>query len=215
MHAVWVDEHNDADYIKLGRYGIDTPYFSIRDPNVANYLEHAHERTGKGGIYFAWNWYPTLTGRTLADVVSLELQHIIEDLRGLGVASSATFPAVCANLEDDATLNGDAYCHYVADFCARWRQHRQQRLTDWALQAHKGELFASLPHVVSAINAAKVGIVPELYAGNPVVPQDGLALATDLITRGFLASYVHGFYWGRWPLPEWWDGYVFTQGQLP
>ena len=211
----WVDEHQTADWAKAQKYGLTAPYFSIRDPKVAEYLADAYHRTGKGGIYFAWNWYPNLSGGRVADVVSGELEHVISDLKALGVTGDATFPAVCANLEDDANLQGDAWVAYVVAFVTRWRQHRQRRVTDWAFAAHKAGLFAGKPTAVSDISNAIVGVVTELYAGANYYPQDGLRLALDLVQVGFPASLIHGFYDGAKPLPEWWDGYVFTQGRLP
>lgn len=215
MNAWWIDEGNGADWTKARQYGLDAPYFSIRDVNVVTYLADAHAHTGKGGVYFAWNWYPNLSGRTLADVVSHELETIIEGLEAKAIDTPAAFPAVCANLEDDANLQGDAWVDYVVAFCQRWRQHRQKRVTDWAFSAHKAGLFASRPSAVSAISSAIVGVVTELYAGANYYPQDGVRLALDLVQVGFPASLIHGFYDGAKPLPEWWDGYVFTQGRLP
>jgi hypothetical protein len=215
MNACWIDEHQSADYAKLAHYGIDTPSFSIRESLVAPMLAEAHRRTGKGSVYFAWNWYPGLSGSTLADVVSHELEGIIGDLSALGVPTTPEFPGVCANLEDDAKLQGSAWVAYVVAFCSRWRQHRQKRATDWAFAAHKAGLFAGNAAAVAAIAAARVGVVTELYAGADWREQDGLTLALDLVKVGFPASLIHGFYDGARPLPQWWDGYVFTQGRLP
>jgi len=215
MNNWWIDEGNAADWTKAAKYGLTAPYFSIRDTNVAHYLADAHTRTGQGGVYFAWNWYPALSGRTAADVQSRELDGIIADLAQLGVPTGPAFPAVCANLEDDATLQGDAWVEYVVAWVRRWRQHRPKRLTDWAFAAHKAGLFAGKPAAVAAIAAARVGVVTELYAGADYREQDGLRLALDLVSVGFPGWLVHGFYDGARPLPEWWDGYVFTQGRLP
>ena len=94
IRAVWVDEGNDANPAKCAAHGITSAFFSIRDPDVAERILKAKQLGLGVGIFFAWNWYPKLSGSVLADVVSHELSI-------MGYDNYATDGvAVLADIED-------------------------------------------------------------------------------------------------------------------
>lgn len=194
MRAVWVDEGSDANYDKLRANGITAPYYSHRDPRVTSaYLTSVRDQGFAPGILSAWNWFPDDTGAEYAERIDAELRRI----------NWPGNPPVLANIETHDV-------GYIIAFFARWRQLRPTRKTDWTLEGFQGGLFA--PSAVSQINAANVGIVPQLYAGNmDPLPHSPII---DMLMAGFRCDQLKGFYDAA-RLPYRWDGFAFTAGRLP
>lgn len=198
MRAVWVDEGNDADYAKLRRYGITSPYYAVRDPRVTlSYLRAVREQGFTPGVYVAPEWYPPSSGPAFA-----ERLHALLESRYPRTAP--TFPKVCVDIETHDV-------GYIVTFLARWRELRPTRVTDWTLEPFQGGLFA--PADVQAILAASVTVVPQLYFGDMTLVA-GDRVAYDLIAYGFPYQSLLGFYDAA-HLPAQWQGYAFTQGRLP
>jgi hypothetical protein len=197
---VWVDAGNDPGYAKLKANRIDTAYFDVRDPRVTRtYLNDVRAKGYGVGIYAAWNW-PEVpqTGTTFAQWLSTQLGRF-------GSSSAPTFPRVCADIETHDVS-------YVLAFLKRWRQLRPRRVTDWTLEGFQGGLFT--PSDAALILEANVGVSPQLYNGDMTQAWDSLAAARNLMTAGFPEGVVVPFYDAA-HLPEWWEGYAFTQGRLP
>lgn len=201
MRAIWIDEGNDANYAKLAALGITEPCYSLRDPRVTKpYLQAAKAHAGVTavGVYFAWNWWPALTGVQLAEKVSALCAPLFK-------STAPDFPYVCADIEAADT-------GYAVAFLRRWRELRPQRVTDWTLEGHKG---ATLPAATWLVVSGLVRyVVPQCYNGAMTQTWDTFAMADDLYDHGLPFHSVRPFYDAA-HLPEWWDGYAFTQGRLP
>lgn len=203
MRAVWVDAGSDPDYAKLSHYGISAAYFDPRDPRVSrDYLAAAAEipPLRSVGLYFAWNWYPTLTGAQFAEKVSGTLDN-------LHVGAKV---AVCLDIEKGSGLDDATYVPYVLACLARWRELRPTRLTSYTLEGMQGGLFDKA--AVQAINAAKVRVCPQFYTGSMEPLAHGVTL--DLLMAGFVGTRQFGMYDAA-ALPWRWRGFAFTQGRLP
>jgi hypothetical protein len=206
FRAIWIDAGNDADYAKLARYGIDRPYFDIRDPRVTQqYLLEVHARGFKPGVYAAWNWPEAgKTGPSFASWLSAALEAVAP-------SSASTFPTVCVDIE----LHSPAY---VLAFLKRWRELRPARVTDWTLEGFQGGLFSPLDTL--AIARANVRIIAQLYTGS-MAPLAADRVALDLVLHSFPPARIFGFYDAATLTPEpgaepsRWEGYAFTQGRLP
>lgn len=198
MRIPWLQEGKDPDYEKYRRYGMDTVSRSIRDPKTTPAALLEDKAQGfKTGVYFAWNWYPNLSGKMLAVVVSRELE-------ALAPGTQPDDPRVCANIESHNV-------NYVLAFFTEWRQRRQKRLTDFALENHQAGLFNAA--AVGTLIACNVLIVPEQYEGN-MEPVAGMESMRDWLDVGMPAPRIYGFYDGA-HLPNWWQGYCFDEGRLP
>lgn len=203
MRAVWVDANNDPNYGKLAASGITAPYFDPRDPRVtAPYLAAVAGHAGISGvgIYFAWNWYPTLTGAEFAEEMSATISQ-------LGVGGNV---AICIDIEKGFGLTDTTYVPYVVACLQRWRELRPTRVTSYTLEGMQGGLFDKPS--VQAINAAKVKVCPQMYAGDMTPLPHGVTL--DLLMAGFLGTRQYGMYDAA-ALPWRWRGFAFTQGRLP
>lgn len=203
MRAVWVDAGNDPDYGKLAHYEISAAYFDPRDPHVTReYLAAvaAHPPIRAVGLYFAWNWYPTLTAAQFAE----EMSATIDRLRLGGNV------AVCIDIEKGSGLDNATYVPYVLACLTRWRELRPTRLTSYTLEGMQGGLFDRA--AVQAIAATKVLVCPQFYAGDMSPLRHSVIV--DLLMAGFAGSRLYGMYDGA-ALPWRWRGFAFTQGRLP
>ncbi len=198
MRAIWVDEGNDPAYDKLRAHGIDAIYLAMRDPRVTlAYLEGVRAQGFRVGVYFAQDWYTYQSGALLADRIS-------HDLTTIAPAGGPDFPCVCADIETHDV-------GFILAFLKRWREHRQKRVTDWALEGFQGGLFS--PTDVIHIAAANVGVIASTYTGS-MQPLAADRVALDLVTHSFPPAMLYGFYDAA-VLPLEWSGYAFTQGRLP
>lgn len=201
MRAVWVDAGNDPDYPKLGANGIDAAYFDIREARLdAAYLTTVRNHGLGVGVYAAWNWpeYKNMTGAQFATAVSRRLEAIAP-------GSEPTFPMVCLDIEaHDAA--------YIFGALRQWRKHRASRVTDWTLEGHQGGILT--PGQWLAVAGLVRYAVPQCYNGAMTQTWDSFAMALDLFAHGLPFPSVRPFYDAA-HLPEWWDGYAFTQGRLP
>lgn len=194
FRAVWVDEGNDADVAKLARHGIDSPYFSVRDPSVtATYLQEVFEEGFTPGVYAAWNWYGG-DGRKFAEQVDWELKRI-------GWLGN---PPVCLDIETHDV-------GYILAALKRWRELRPRRTTDMTLEGYQGGLFS--PAQVLLVSSRVRYTVPQAYTGT-MQAFDAVDVAADLAFHSFPPRAVKIFYDAA-QLPVAWQGYAFTQGRLP
>jgi hypothetical protein len=195
QHAIWVDANNDADLTRLRAHGIDSPYFDGRDPRVtAAYLQDLAGRGFKPGLYYAWNWWPTLDGPGFA-------QRVSNDLRRIGWAGN---PPVCLDIETHDIAG------YVLPCLTRWRALRPTRETIWTLEGMQGGLFT--PTQVAEINRLNVLVGPQLYVGD--MQPHPHSPVIDLLMAGFDGRRIVGFYDAA-RLPYRWSGIAFSQGRLP
>lgn len=199
MRAIWVDEGNDADYAKLAANGITEPCYALRDPRVTGqYLRNVQARGLDPGVYVVKSWYPADTPAAFATRVSKMLER-------LRVDSTPDFPFVCIDYEPTN----------VPDILAclrQWRKHRPGRVTDLTIEGHQGGLFR--PSDVIAVVAQTRYTVPQCYNAAMTQLWDTFAMAHDLTDHSWPIDKVRPFYDAA-HLPEWWDGYAFTQGRLP
>lgn len=200
FRALWIDEGNDADDAKLAANGITMPVFSIRDPRVNRaYLEGVRDRGFVPGVYAAWNWWPKLSGPAFADTVSAWLTHNVGN-------TTPSFPFVCLDIETHDIAG------YVLPCLKRWRSHRPDRVTDLTIEGHQGGLFT--PASAIGVSAMVRYISPQCYNGAMTQVWDSFAMAKNLTDRSIPFAKVRPFYDAA-HLPEWWEGYAFSQGRLP
>ena len=205
MRAIWVDSGNNAAYHKLAEYGIDAPYFDIRDSRVTKaYLLGARDelkavsgRAAFPGVYAAWNWWPQLNGRQFAEKVSAMCAPLFKN-------TAPNFPGVCLNAETHDT-------GYIVAMLTRWRELHRQRVTSWTLEGYQGGLFSPVERI--AIAAANVSIQPQAYRGN-MEPFDVVDVYRNLVAHGFPPAQVEIMYDAAHLPPEW-SGAAFTMGRLP
>ena len=205
MRAIWIDAGNNAAYHKLAEYGIDAPYFDIRDPRVTkayllgvrDELKAVSGRPAFPGVYAAWNWWPALSGKAFAEKVSALLEPLAKD-------TAPSFPGVCLNAETHDAA-------YIVAMLNRWRELRKQRTTSWTLEGYQGGLFSPTQRI--HIAAAKVSIQPQAYTGS-MEPFDAVDVYRNLVSWGFPPAQVEIMYDAA-HLPVAWSGACFTQGRLP
>lgn len=200
MRFLWVDENNDADYIRGAREGFTGYFFSLQDPRVTKtYLEAQKWLTAHIGVYAAWNWpeFDPLTPEQQGDLLAQKVKAI------------SWLPTTGPKVQWNDERHEIDKCIRVLE---RFRQHQPKRDLSWTLEGHKGGLFT--PAHVQRLLALKVRIVPQLYNGPMTQVWDSLAIARDLTKRGIPDALISPFYDAK-SLPYWWDGFAFTQGRLP
>lgn len=201
LRACWVDAGNDPDPVKLKAHGVTAPVFDIREPRLnLRYLTTWRAQFAAVGVYAAWNWNSALTGPEFATWVSRRLQVIAPN-------TAPDFPFVCLDMETDNVA-------YLTGASVQWRKHRPDRVTDWTLEGHKGGIFTDHPAARIILSADFRYIVPQCYNGALTQLWDTFAMTKDLVDAGFPFQSIRPFYDAA-HLPEWWDGYAFTQGRLP
>lgn len=199
MRAVWIDAGNDPDYVKLTANGITAVYFDIRDPrlNIA-YFTTQRAKGFAVGVFADPSWWPSDSGPQFATRVSRLLD-------GLGKAPAPAYIAVCLDME---THNAG----FLLGALRQWRKHRPSRVTDWTLEGHQGGILTPAQWL-SASQLVRY-IVPQCYNGAVSETWDSFSMANDLYSHGCPFGDIRPFYDAA-HLPEWWDGYAFTQGRLP
>ncbi len=200
MRSIWIDEGNDADYVKLRAEGIESPCYSIRDPRVTlSYLETVRSLGFVPGVYAVLSWYGT-DGPGFAEAVSQRLEEIAP-------GSPAGFPFVCLDYEPTDAVGMIA--------CAtRWRALRSARITDLTFEGHHGSRFTRTQ--LRALASRFRYLVPQSYNGAMTQGWDTAAICRNLVDAGAPYAKVVPFVDARL-LPElaWWQGYAFTMGRLP
>lgn len=205
IRAVWVDEGNDANYAKLKAIGA-VPCFAIRDPRVD--LAYLTMVKAKGfdsvGVYVVASWYK-LTAAKFATLVSSELTRIAPQ-------TPPGFPFVCVDMEGKTGTVKPGLPDYQISFMRQWRKHRPDRVTDMTIEGHQGGLYNE--GAADWLGRQVRYMVPQCYNAAMTQVWDSFAMALDLCTAGFKVEGIRPFYDAA-HLPEWWDGYAFTQGRLP
>lgn len=198
MRAVWLYPGRQPDHPKLAAAGIDSVYFDIRDPQLsAAYLADVRKSGLEVGVYAVSSWWPELTAAQFAAKTSSLLEQVVP-------TSPPDFPKVCLDIETKAVA-------FVLGALRAWRTHRPKRVTDWTLEGHQGGIFT--PGQLLAIAGLVRYVVPQAYDAN-VQPWDAFAMALDLYEHGLPFPKIVPFLSAAHLLP-WWQGYAFTQDQLP
>lgn len=201
MKALWVDANNDADTTKMHAHGIDTCFFDGRDPKAnANNFQQLADRGFHPGVYYGWNWYPTMSGVQFAE-------HVSSDLKRIGWQVN---PPVILDLETHDIAG------YVLPCLTRWRALRPTRQTIYTLEGMQGGTFDA--PTVQAINKLNVLVAPQLYVDNTAHGGTNMdphphSPVIDLLMAGFEGKRIVGFYDAA-HLPYRWSGVAFSQGRL-
>ncbi|HVE35388.1 MAG TPA: hypothetical protein VNC18_17615 [Gemmatimonadaceae bacterium] len=199
MRCVWVDAGSDDDPAKLKPLGA-FPAFDIREPRLTPvYLAARNVTYGAVGVYAVASWWPNLGPREFATTVSRRLTQVA------GPTSPASMPIVCLDIEDKPA-------EWYLDALRQWRRHRAERVTDVTLEGHKGGIFTA-GQLLMLYGLVRY-VVPQCYNGAMTQTWDSFAMALDLNEHGLPFPGIRPFYDAA-HLPEWWDGYAFTQGRLP
>lgn len=201
MRGVWVDTGNDPVWEKIDKYGIRWLYFPLSDPpdDVQRRLRDTRQRGYVGGVYAAWNWYGSPSGRDFANLVDDALARVAPD-------ATSTWPKV---MLDDERHEPDT----IEELFATWRAIPRRRFapTAWTLESMQGGWMDA--HFTQAVADARVRVVPQCYQGDDMAPVDTLAAARDLTARGIPDKSISPFYDAS-RLPIAWDGFAFTMGRL-
>ena len=204
MRYLWVDEGNDPDWAKVTAYRINGLYFAIFDPRLTKtYVDAVKMRGYAVGLYMAWNWPQT---KNLSGPEQMELmnQRLLTIMGGQANIQKSHPKVQWNNEAHDPEM--------IASGLERWRQLRPTQDTSWTLEGMQGGWFS--PEFVTRLLATKTRIVPQCYNGAMTKVWDTLAGARDLTKRGIPDGLVSPFYDAA-HLPEYWDGFAFTQGRLP
>ena len=201
MRFVWVDTNNDADLAAGSRHGINGYFFDLFDPKVTQAALQSLVAKGVSvGVYMASNWpqFDGLPGPRVAEVVNARVKQIA------GVSLRASFPKVQFDLEKHDP-------EMIAATFRRWRELRPNQDTSWTMEPFQSGWMS--PEFVSAVLAARVRVVPQLYLGN-MQPAAADMVLRRMLQAGFPENIISGFYDAA-ALPAGWDGFAFTQGRLP
>lgn len=195
MRAIWIDENNDPDWVKMAAFGFGMIFHSLNEPvDILRPKLLKARSKAIPGVYTAWNWHPSLNGTQYAEYVHQRVTKLgdIPNLR----------------------VQFDIEAHdpqYILDCLERWRELRPTMGTSWTLESMQGGWMT--PEFVRRVLDAKVRVVPQYYTGDMRPFAQDVAMK-DLIRRGFPISSISGFYDAA-ALPLEWDGFAFTQGRLP
>lgn len=200
MRALWVDAGNDANWEKAHRERFTALYYAITDP-VADVRRRIAETVAHGykpGVYMAWNWpeFANLSGVDWAE----RMHAMVAVVEQSGVTVKVQFDI---EAHDAIQIRG---C------LTRWRALRPKADTSWTMEGHQGGWMQ--PDFVKAIVAARVRVVPQCYRADMTNTWDTLEMARDLTKRGFPDALISPFHDAA-RLPDWWEGFAFTQGRLP
>jgi hypothetical protein len=157
------------------------------------------------GVYTVVNWpqYEGMNGKQFAEAVSAQVKPLIV---------SNSNPKVQLDMEHVFFENDVIGSKFIVDALKRWRELHPFQDTSWTVEAMQGGWMSK--EFVAAVTSAKVRVVPQCYDGDMTQVWDTLAAARDLTKRGFLDAIITPFYDAA-KLPEYWNGFAFTQGRLP
>jgi hypothetical protein len=202
MKALWVDSGNDADWAKVSAHHMTHLYFDLFDSRVrAPYLGDVRGRGYGVGVYCVSNWsqFQGMNGAQMAQRVHEELKTVTGTPE-----TSAAFPKVQFDIEQHDPI-------FVLDCLRRFRTLRPKQDVSWTLESYQGGWMSD--QFVADVLSCRVRIVPQYYGGNMTPFAQDIAFK-DLLDRGFPPNIITGFYDAA-ALPEYWDGFAFTQGRLP
>lgn len=200
MRAVWVDSGNDAHWEKLARHAITWVYYPANDPipDLRRRLNDTKARGLRGGLYSAWNWWPSEDGAGYAETMHERVLKVAPD-------ATNSWPKIQL---DDETHDPDR----ILRMLKRWRELRKNTDTSWTFECMQGGWMD--PPFVEEVVARKVRLAPQCYLGDMSAVFDTLEVARDLTKRGFPDSLISPFYDAA-RLPLEWQGFAFTMGRLP
>jgi hypothetical protein len=211
----WVDQPNQPDYIKLGKYLITDPIFDgrwlVNLPKPLEYLKDVKAKIGGNpGAYFCaqgadslgpWPSHSVLSGSDWADWAYDLLQ------RKIAPGTSGAFPVAHLNAETDDI-------DWQMAMLKRWRSHAPRRLTVWSPVAHKATLFRNVGWKIAALG---IIVAPQCYVGPNNDRVDSANEVQAWVDIGIPAKNVWPFLFGT-QLGAWWGevsgAVIFTQGQL-
>jgi hypothetical protein len=216
MRFLWVDEGNDPDWAKVAREGMTGLFFPLRDDteDIVRRLKDTKGRGLIGGVYGAWNWgglgFLETDGAGFAEWVDSRLKELV----AAGLVLSNSRPRVQLNNERHEKS-------VILSMLRRWRELRPKHDTSWTMEGGQGgwmgPIINSSPpsDFVTEVISHRVRLAPQLYNGAMTETWDSLAIARDLIRRGFPDGLVSPFYdAAKLGVVHWWDGFAFTQGRL-
>jgi len=214
MKALWVDEGNDPDWVKVAAHQMTSLFFALRDPRIDKpYLRNVIGRSYRPGVYAVSNW-PEFSGDGLTFA-----QKVVAKVKPLMVNPSN--PKVQLDIEEHDPDK-------ILDALTEFRAELPKQDLSWTMESFQGGWMT--PEFVAGVIRLRVRVVPQLYKGKMAdldepdpeirlqalldeqVAQD-MALK-DLLKAGFPYELVTGFYDAA-TLPFWWDGFAFTMGRLP
>jgi hypothetical protein len=203
VRNIWIDAGNDPNFPLLQKHGINGCFFDVRDPRLSvSYLSGIKDKGYAVGVYVAdspgWPEVHSGTGAECAEWMSTKVEAIT------GLQTTASFPKVQFDLERHDPV-------WIIDCLTRWRQLRPKQDTSWTLEGFQGGWMN--PTFVAAVTSMKIRVAPQGYNGSMTKTFDTLAMARDLTKRGFPDGLITPFY-DAGALPEYWDGFAFTQGRL-
>lgn len=200
MKALWVDAGNDPWYAGCEALGVTHLYFALNDPRVSkSYLQNVAAKGYGVGVYVVaghplWPEFQG-NGRQFAEKVSAKVGPLF---------ISTASPKVQLDMEMHDP-------EFILTALERWRELRPKQDTSWTLESFQGGWMT--PEFVKRVIALKIRVVPQFYGGDMTPFAQDRSLK-DLLDRGFPSSLITGCYDAA-SLPEYWDGFAFTQGRLP
>lgn len=209
--SVWVDYQKKDDSTLLGKYGITSPYFDVRQleamgPDAAlSFLKSVRNKyQDNPGVYLCtpelWPGVaPTSDPLGWADWASKLVQQKVAPGTG------GDFPRVDINYEGDKPA-------WLLAMLKRWRSHQPHRTTFWSVQAHKASIYASIATDLAALN---ITVRPECYQGNDSdTGYQRVESSEEVLAWSALGLKVEPFLDAK-QLGAWWTGVAFIQSRLP
>lgn len=215
MRAIFAEHGQTPDAGKLLQYGGSEILIPMRDSPIAN-KTHAQHYSDAGldvSLFWAWNWFPPMTGAQFADRCSSEMRSLDWD----GSPDQPGGPWAWFDIESLAWLGPEKFVDFTVECLTRWRQIRPKRKAVLTINPFQGGLFNNRPQAVEAIKKTGIPIVIQFYVtmgSDQMYPAAADVATEDLEIYGFPRSMLYGFYDAQKP-PMNWNGALWTSARLP
>jgi hypothetical protein len=231
VNAIWIDQGDVPDYVKLRARGIHSLYFDIRQSGDLNWggwdcaarCSDARRHGFIVGVYWGQSWGEAkYTGAAFADKISRQISGMEELWRAAGESLQCEFQI------DLETVNGIDHsldAAWMTAFFKRWRVIRPGKQTSWTLESYQGGPYTWMTReLVSIINTdINLIIVPQLYTGDVSINVDSASAERDLRHMRYSDGTLGGinenriqFFYEADNYPEvGWRGWLFTSRSLP
>lgn len=202
MNYLWVDSGVAPDYAKGLRQQIDGYFFDMFNVTKAE-LQEVKARGLAVGVYMASNWpqFQGATGPQIANIVN-------QQVRSLQWGTGNGTPKVQFDMEEHTEVGYER----IASCLEEWRRLQPKRDTSWTMEGHQGGSMSK--SFVTRVLGCRVRVVPQCYDAPMAHAWCPLEMARDLVRAGFPDSLISPFHDAA-RLPQWWQGFAFTQNRLP
>lgn len=218
MKAVWVEEQDPISFDLYKTMWLTHIYLDVRSQwNTADRGAEVRRQGFTLGLY--WGHWPDLAEQA-AGPESLA-KHCSELIAGYEKQWRSRKQSPQCEFQFDIEWHSS---NWVEAFVRAWRAVRPLKVTSWTFESWQGGRYTWMnKSLVDLVNSdVNLTVVPQLYNGQMSRVNDSCAVAQELRDMihptgergGVDEARIRFFYDAAKPIPDGWNGYLFTNRRL-